>query len=258
MYKRIDLTKLAGYPLAQEDLDWLQKSYRDTFAAMAGLAGDKVILAGMTELGGNVTAGWISINNEIVPFLPGAIGTGQFIIDEVVTPLVFDDGASKDVLYERVAKFSGIGTYNYADLRRLGTLRDMWVAGDIKMKHADAAYIAANFDVNGYGLNADAGWRILSKAYPASAGKTFVNIDPIDPDFDNVGDVIGEKKHTLIIDEMPSHSHGETPKRQNDSDRGVGNASFFSVDNVSTIYSGGDQAHNNLQPSYAILTLIKL
>ncbi len=123
MNKRIDFTKLGGYPLAQEDIDWLQQSYQGAFAAMAGLIGDKVIISGMVEAGGNVSAGWISINNELLPFTAGAIGTGEFIIEETKTPLTFFDGGIKEVIIQRVARFSAGGPYAYADLVRIGTLK---------------------------------------------------------------------------------------------------------------------------------------
>lgn len=163
MNKRLDLTKLGGYPLTQKDADWLQESYRFALAAMSNMIGDKVILYGMTEGGGNVTAGWISINGELLPFEAGAIGTGEFIIDELVTSRTFNDGITKDVRFERVAKFSAGGPHNYADLVRLGTLKiDMPKKGDIKMVTCDAPYIAANFDISGLGINERIGWAICN------------------------------------------------------------------------------------------------
>ena len=40
-----------------------------------------------------------------------------------------------------------------------------------------------------------------------AAGKTLVGIDANQEEFNAVNKTGGEKKHTLIIDEMPSHDH---------------------------------------------------
>lgn len=163
MYKQIDLTNIGGYPLSQEDLAHLQSSYVDAFAALAGMVGNKVIITGMLEAAGSVTAGWISINNELVPFLAGAIGTGEYSIVETITPLTFHDGSNNEVLITRIAQFSVGGDQQYAELVRIGTLKnDMPKIGDIKMVHCDNTYIAANFDGTGLGINERVGWAICN------------------------------------------------------------------------------------------------
>lgn len=200
MNKRIDLTKLGGYPLAQEDLDWLQISYRSALAAMANFIGDKVIISGMVEAGGDVTAGWISIGGELVPFEAGTIGGGEFIIDELITPLVFEDGNSKDVLYERIAKFSVGGGYQYSDLKRAATLKlNLPEPGDVKMVSCDGAYLIANFEGNGLGKNKREGWALCNgnNGTPNLSGKFIVGYDPADPDYDAIGDNGGAKGVTL-------------------------------------------------------------
>jgi hypothetical protein len=123
MNRRINFTNLGGYPLAQEDLDWMQTSYRNAFAGLAVLVGDKVIISGVVEAGGIVTNGWISMNGELLPFIGGAIAGGTFIIDEAAASLVFNDGTNNNVLFERVARFSTGGGYNYIDLVRLDSLK---------------------------------------------------------------------------------------------------------------------------------------
>ena len=84
------------------------------------------------------------------------------------------------------------------------------------------------------------------------AGKTLVSLDSADPDFDTLGETGGAKTHTLIPEEMPSHTHTE----QSVASAGLYLGGLFSGYSTRTtsIYTrnagltGGDQAHNNLQP----------
>jgi len=215
MNKRIDFSNLGGYPIAEEDFEWMQSSYRNAFAALSGLIGNNTIVSGMVETGGNVTSGWLSINGELVPFIGGTIGTGEFIIDETSTPLVFDDGISRAALFERVARFSAGGTYNYAQLTRPGTIKEMWQRFDVKEVDCDNAYIATNFDSTGLGIGERVGWQVCNgqrgtknRGGRISIGYSDVTVDPVD----NVWDVIyntagalgGEKKHVITQSELPN------------------------------------------------------
>ena len=83
-------------------------------------------------------------------------------------------------------------------------------------------------------------------------GRVLVGVDEDDNDFNEVEKESGEKKHTLTINEMPNHNH------PNFVDNGQGNGSWgymFEYNNNSagqnagaSGYTGGGQAHNNLQP----------
>lgn len=63
----------------------------------------------------------------------------------------------------------------------------------------------------------------------------------------------GEYKHKLSIDELPSHTHGLTHRNKpnyrgsNSWDYGAGNTESSHT----TTSTGGDSAHNNIQPSVA-------
>lgn len=83
-------------------------------------------------------------------------------------------------------------------------------------------------------------------------GRCIVGVDEGDTDFGTVSKIGGEKTHKLTVAEMPSHNHGF--KRHTDT------GSYFTITSVSaqnttgygfsTDNTGGDGAHNNLQPYY--------
>lgn len=78
-----------------------------------------------------------------------------------------------------------------------------------------------------------------------------VGVNPNDSDFDTVGNTGGEKTHKLTVDEIPSHSHNMGMTRGSNITGGANgtNGYLWGDDGTrSTNNTGGDQAHNNLQP----------
>jgi hypothetical protein len=76
------------------------------------------------------------------------------------------------------------------------------------------------------------------------------------------GDLVGEEAHTLLVDEMPSHSHTH-PIRSNVGSISNGDTNLYTVGgtHVPTTFgtsqpsnpTGGSKAFNNMQPSVALL-----
>lgn len=267
MNKRLDLSKLGGYPLTQADLNWMQVSYRAAFAAMSNLVGSMVVVEGLEESLGSVTAGWISINGELVPFQAGVIGSGEFIIEETSTTLVFEDGIGKVVRFERVARFSSGGPYQYADLKRPGTIKEMWQRGDVKEIDCDAAYIAANFDVTGLGINERKGWAICNgnNGTRNRNGRVPVQYDSTQTEFDLPGKTGGAKTVSLTAAQNGPHTHGidwelngtdGSPNGRVLNNPGDGESNGSGVSQTQS--SGTGEAHNNLQPYITSLFIQKL
>lgn len=97
-------------------------------------------------------------------------------------------------------------------------------------------------------------WELISQ------GRTLVGVDTNDADFNTVRKTGGEKTHKLTVNEMPSHNHnlqvvkdlvydsGSTlPKGADPQGRNTG---WATQENYPIKNTGGDQAHNNLQPYF--------
>lgn len=98
---------------------------------------------------------------------------------------------------------------------------------------------------------------------PNYNGRTLVGVDSTQTEFATLGQVGGEKTHTLTVDEMPSHQHELTI----DSDEGPYHASgvdwmtgsamrHYAGDMISS--TGGNQPHNILQPYATVNYIIKI
>lgn len=86
-------------------------------------------------------------------------------------------------------------------------------------------------------------------------GRCIVGVDENDTDFGTVSKNGGEKTHKLTVAEMPKHNHSVSYLKQSAGNdfqfaAGVGNWQTTGKENNNINYTGGDQAHNNLQPYY--------
>lgn len=94
---------------------------------------------------------------------------------------------------------------------------------------------------------------------PWGAGRVPVGVNSSDTDFNAVEKTGGEKTHKLTTAEMPSHEHSALEHHLGD--EGVESYNDLKYSYVSNVWSdyttnhnnvigktGGDQAHNNLQP----------
>jgi len=124
MYKRLELTRLEGLGFTQDDLAFMQSSYRESIGALAQLAGDLVIVTGLTDLGATYSAGWVSISGELLPIAAG-VKTTNIIVSETVSQAAFADGFNKDVYYIKVAQLANVGGNPIANFKRLRSLKQL-------------------------------------------------------------------------------------------------------------------------------------
>ena len=86
------------------------------------------------------------------------------------------------------------------------------------------------------------------------AGRCLVGVDALQTEFNTVLKTGGEKMHKLVISEMPSHNHpmGVLWGQKTGYGRVTGGNPSTGADRAniqgSDVSTGGNQAHNNLQP----------
>ena len=104
----------------------------------------------------------------------------------------------------------------------------------------------------------DGTWELVAQ------GKTLVGVDTSDSDFNTAKKTGGEKTHTLTIDEMPSHNHGQSLSGT-DIDEGNAYYSWSFRDSKTrnyygsdlAQYTGGGQPHNNMPPYFTCYIWLK-
>jgi len=120
---KINFNQTGGFPLSTNILDAMQSAYA-IFNQLGSLAGNKAIISGCEQLGNTVADGVIFLNGEILPFKGGAIGT-SVIIKEESESRVFEDGATKPVIFKKYATFGSSTpdkTFVWADFKPIKNL----------------------------------------------------------------------------------------------------------------------------------------
>ncbi|MEO1208596.1 MAG: hypothetical protein AAFX78_03555 [Cyanobacteria bacterium J06638_20] len=95
------------------------------------------------------------------------------------------------------------------------------------------------------------------------AGRVLVGIDPSDTDFDTAGAELGEKEITLSVAQMPEHPHnligfGPGGSTSVYNPQWVGSSALgLGITSEAVQPAGGDQPHNNVQPSLVVYRWVR-
>lgn len=264
MKLNINFLQTGGVPLTNDLMQDIMSAIQ-LYDVLGSLAGHLTIISGCEITGNNVSPGVVAIGNEVLYFEGGGIVPTVYIHTEEIQK-TFEDQTDKVLILKKSVKFgSGTTNYNWDDFFRLKTLKEIQIKAFNSASQTELNEVKQDVEllklktapiVNGgiawawfKPLNEiPAGWKECTDI----RGKVIVGLDPNDPDFLNLKGTLGAKKHTLTVAEMPSHSH-RTPTFANGSASGnaVGHPDNW-IDNnrkVESDYVGGNQPHNNIQPS---------
>ena len=120
---KINFNQTGGFPLSTNILDAMQSAYA-IFNQLGSLAGNKAIISGCEQLGNTIADGVIFLNGEILPFKGGAIGS-SVIIKEESESRVFEDGATKPVIFKKYVTFGSSTpekTFTWAEFKSIKNL----------------------------------------------------------------------------------------------------------------------------------------
>lgn len=112
--KAIDFTHAGGFPLTQDELDYLQEAYTECINAMGLMGGNGPALIngmGVTVSGGTTTIadGWFFYNGEMIKFNSGSYTTippGDVVLVNITptaTNLIYNDGSSYGAILNKSA-----------------------------------------------------------------------------------------------------------------------------------------------------------
>lgn len=133
------IVSATGFPGTNQTWRFIQQAWREPLEGLAALAGNKVIVSGVNQLlvpiGQPMTynSGYISYNNEILPFTGGQYQTTITLIEDTEN-VNYDvdtdnDGQQDSLPAYKVRSFrfgtGGIVTFPFSDLVRLKTIKDL-------------------------------------------------------------------------------------------------------------------------------------
>ena len=107
-------------------------------------------------------------------------------------------------------------------------------------------------------IQADIDWNNdIGIGVPNVNGRTLIGVGSSGGPVHNLGEVGGEEAHTLIVNEIPSHTHTSNYRTTAGTGTGIVNSNGTQGSETFMNPSGGDLPHNNMQPFYTINYFIK-
>jgi hypothetical protein len=122
--KAIDFTKPGGFPLAQDQLNYLQQAYTESITALGAMGGSGTtpyIISGAVLSNPSsgtyiITDGWLMYGGEMIRLIGGGIsgvfsGHDPYIqITSSATSVTFNDGSTPNVILEKTAHMVSMTT----------------------------------------------------------------------------------------------------------------------------------------------------
>lgn len=296
MYHNIDFTELGGFPLTQDTMEFIQKSYNDVLGVFTGIAGKYIILTGLTETTpNNFTNGWVIVDGEIVPFV-GGIGQPSVVVTQTTENYTFRDNSVHPVIIQRVAGFAVSGGTPFTSFVRL-SLTGLKTYIDTVNVTANTALTIANTALagtispgmilmwSGNPASVPTGWRLCDglDGRPNLKGKFIVGFSATTGTY-TMGATGGAASIQLATNQMPTHTHTISDPGHNhangafqyllqsngvntihDVDSTSGEPNLVSkgaiaskTTGITLGNAGGNIAHENRPPYYTLAYIIKV
>lgn len=269
MKLNIDFLQTGGVPLTNDLMATIMEAIQ-IYDVLGAFAGHKTILSGCDPVNGSLTSvnpGIVAINDEVLYFEGGNISANVFIQEDSYHE-TFEDQTDNVLIRRKIVKFgNGVlpNLFPWSEFTRLQTLKDVQIslAGKANQSQVDDHETRIQLlelktaPIQNGGIvwawfrpvsEIPAGWKEALNI----RGKTIVGLDPNDPDFSTLGSYFGTKKHLLTIAELPSHDHPTAEYAGPPLPGSTSNHITAATNGPATPRTGktgGDQAHNNVQPS---------
>jgi hypothetical protein len=272
MKLNIEFLQTGGVPLTNDLMASIMEAIK-LYDAVGSLAGHMTIIAGCDPVSGSTTTvhpGVVAINDEVLYFEGGLIDTNVFIYEQDISK-TFQDQTSKILVKKRTVKFGNAtppNSFPWLDFVKLKTIKEIQqiaLAAATQSQVTDLSNRILQLEIltapiktkkirwffEGDIADIPAGWEIDTNMQ----GFVPIGVDPTDINFDAPGKKFGTKKHPLTEAEMPAHSHN-MPNQIVIQSAGKANSDAFhrvspGYVNRNTDSRGGNQPHNNIQPSIA-------
>jgi len=114
-------------------LRFLQDAFAERLSALAKLAGDKTVITGVVITDGEVSNGFITYNNEIIPFQGGNVAETVTIIEEFEN-VNYNTDSNNDQMLDNLPAYrtiyarcgtGGIDIFPFSDLKPLKTIKEL-------------------------------------------------------------------------------------------------------------------------------------
>lgn len=214
-----NFNQTGGLPLKTSTLDEMQTAYT-IFNQLGYIVGDRAIISGCVVTGGNTSAGFISIDGELLPF-DGGVTLSRVRIVETTTAKEFENGQNKVVVIKRKAVFtmSMINSFAWTGFKRGLPTNTIQALLDAKATIAalnaavediaELKKICSVFIANGCIMlwnkpanEIPVGWLPWNEA----PGRMLIGRNAGDAQFLNVGNMGGVKTVTLTAANMPKQN----------------------------------------------------